>query len=366
MIIKTQPRQPLATLDQNPTEPSIGTATPTGKFKTQSSDLKQINYQHQFKVGVHQNDKSRMNDQLMSPLCQRKDGSILRSPFAKTFSTTQLLQSPAPAKPQRHLSQNAIEYTTTDNLQKEIQLIKYNNTNLQQQIGRIETEIFRGNSTSFIKELDKKIQLLTNLNEKLKNDNKQLQSLLNLDGLKSQKNAIESQRASLVSELEQINKEMTLYDLEQLQNRIEEAENNNPLTQLICELDDKVQGLIEENIRLNDVIANLQTQFEERARVETEITKLRSTISKNKSEESQLKMKIDQLNKQMNHGSAESKQKLQEEKLKLKIRDLQVENNSLKSMIRDIDYSEEIRDIEERINIIADDNSKLEKKLIKK
>lgn len=42
-------------------------------------------------------------------------------------------------------------------------------------------------------------------------------------------------------------------------------------------------------------------------------------------------------------------------------------------MIRDIDYSEEIRDIEERvyslydqINIIADDNSKLEKKLIKK
>lgn len=159
------------------------------KTNTLASDAKlTTNYNIQFKVGIQQ-ENSRINCEnqthskpqpsqaaLMSPLHPRRETmtQLVKSPLQRNESQHHLLQSPF-QQPQLHnrglSQQKAISFTTTTNVQQELIHLRESNSKLQQKVLQLESEISRRNSSNFIRELESKIKLLTQLNEKLQKDN---------------------------------------------------------------------------------------------------------------------------------------------------------------------------------------------------
>ncbi|CAD8211527.1 unnamed protein product [Paramecium octaurelia] len=390
-------RQPLSQIDFNQDLDNCGTTPKHKQFKTAitlNSDYKNNqNYNVQFKVkqqnqAIDQpsiNNASRLNENntiFMSPAPLRRNTQFqiqqqqqqqITSPLQKNYSQKHFQPNSPITKPnmqfrgvsQQPFSQN-VSHTTTQKLESDVQILKNQNHALQQQIFQLESNIQRGNSTQFIKELENKILMLSKLNEKLNQDNQQLIKISNVEQLRKEKDLQSKQLEELESQYENLLKQFEQFDCQKL-NEMEQMNQENKIENLVMDLEDKITGLIIENEKLNQQIQEGMKIDQNIEQLQLEVQQHQIAYQKLKHEEVQYRFKYDTANydekvsKRHQQQSDSSRDKVFEN-----IKLLEEENSKLRGLLKDVDYEEEIKDLEDRIRVIAQDNKKLEMFLLQK
>ncbi|CAD8114937.1 unnamed protein product [Paramecium primaurelia] len=388
-------RQPLSQIDFNQDLDNCGGTTPKHKqFKTAitlNSDYKNNqNYNVQFKVKqqnqtmdlVSINNASRLNENntiFMSPAPLRRNTQFqiqqqqqqITSPLQKNYSQKHFQPNSPITKPniqfrgvsQQPFNQN-VSHTTTQKLESDVQILKNQNHALQQQIFQLESNIQRGNSTQFIKELENKIQMLSKLNEKLNYDNQQLIKISNVEQLRKEKDNQSKKLEELESQYDNLLKQFEQFDCQKL-NELQQMKQENKIENLVIDLEEKITGLIIQNEKLNLQIQEGQKIDQNIEQLQLEVQQHQIAYQKLKHEEVQYRFKYDTANYDekvsKRHQQNDNKDKVIEN-----IKLLEEENQKLRELIKDVDYEEEIKDMEDRIRVIAQDNKKLEMQLLQK
>ncbi|CAD8126470.1 unnamed protein product [Paramecium sonneborni] len=386
-------RQPLSQIDFNKDLDNCGTTPKHKQFKTAitlNSDYKNNqNYNVQFKVKQQNqtqdqtniNNASRLNENntiFMSPAPLRRNTQFqiqqqqqqqITSPLQKNYSQKHFQPNSPITKPniqfrgvsQQPLNQN-VSHTTTLKLESDVQILKNQNHALQQQIFQLESNIQRGNSTQFIKELDNKILMLSKLNEKLNQDNQQLLKISNIEQLRMERDQQSKKLQELEIQYDKLLQQFEQFDCEKLK-ELEETNQENKLESLVMDLEEKITGLIIENEKLNQQIQEDAKIDQNLEQLQLEIQQQQIAYQKLKHEEVQYRFKYDttNYNKKVSRRDKGSDNK---EKVLENIKVLEEENLKLKGLIREVDYDEEIKDLEDRIRVIAQDNRKLEMQLL--
>ncbi|CAD8126405.1 unnamed protein product [Paramecium sonneborni] len=353
-------------------------------------------YNIQFKVGgvkeiQQQNQTNSINSQVMlitplSPQSHRENVYIFQSPQSsriihQQFSSPQQqqLQFLSPNREQNQInqfysqnqphfsrslsfvqfnlqnSQKIINFTNTTSLQEELKSLKILNTNITQEIQKLESEAFRGQSAQFIKELEDKIKLLSQMNKKLQIDNTQLINVPDKQVLRELILKYQNDRKMAYNQLSLVKTNIQNYKLksEELNQKLQNNDTKN-INNLIQELENTVQTLIIENDRINVQLKNGE--------------KIMSTVLKQKNENEQLKQKLqrfkrDEENVKKKCSKAEKKTNHQVECFQ-KLQLLQDENKSLKQMIKDSELKEEdLNSLLQKISVIRKDNHRMMKQL---
>ncbi|CAD8080010.1 unnamed protein product [Paramecium sonneborni] len=344
-------------------------------------------YSIQFKVGT-KNDKK--NDSVnethlsqfinpnkqfvcMSPTQNRDNSIIFQSP--KPTQQTTIVQSPQP-----YNLINTPLYYNNKGSQSQLKTINYNNHNLviefkqlqesnnlmQQTIHQIETEVYRGQSSQFIQELEQKIHLLKQLNEKLQYENQQLIEQTDIQKLKENFGKSQQTRKLTSQQLQSTKNELQQYKLkcDELQNKIDQNDDSQ-IKDLVIELESKVQNLIAENDRLNkQLFSNSNHQ------INSDITKIKNDIDNLNKQQQQLKREEDHLKLTYKQIEQVYEQKIADNlyaDLNEKIQLLIEENERLQQVINDSEYTEQdLQEIKSRIKVVKQDNFKMEQQLKRK
>ncbi|KAM3133481.1 hypothetical protein pb186bvf_014485 [Paramecium bursaria] len=346
-------------------------------------------YSIQFKVGQQRDKKSidfhndtnlsqLMNQKpfnCMSPTTNKDQSILYQSPTIKK----DIIQSPMlTQKQQYNLLNNTTlsnqysqpqlvpmrqqSFTNTQALQQELKRFQDDNNLIQNKIGTLENEISRGMQSNFIQQLEQKIKMLTQMNNKIEQENNSMRST-NLPQLKEQLHRLQNDRKIMQNTLNQTNIDLQNYThkTDQLQNEINEKLENK-INILVQELETKVQGLIQENERLNQKLAAPQP-IQELNKLKQELQQIQTKFNLGKRDEDILKQKITILERQYN--SIQERSGLIE--LNEKIQLLVEENQRLSMVVNDTEYSDQdIEDLRERIRIIKLDNMKMEKQMKRK
>ncbi|CAD8127482.1 unnamed protein product [Paramecium sonneborni] len=393
-------RQPLSQIDFNQDLDNFRTTPKHKQFKTAitlNSDYKnnQI-YNVQFKVkqqnqtidqstnnNINNNNASRLNENnaiFMSPAPLRRNTQFqiqqqqqqqITSPLQKNYSQKHFQANSPITKPniqfrgisQQPINQN-VSHTTTQKLQSDVEILKNQNHALQQQIFQLESNIQRGNSTQFIKELENKIQMLQKLNEKLNQDNQQLLKISNVEQLTQERDLQSKKLQELESQYENLLKQFEQFDCKKWK-ELEQMNQENKIEKLVMDLEDKITGLIIENEKLNQQIQEEMKLDQKVEQLQLELQQQQIAYQKLKHEEVQYRFRYDTANYD-EKVSRREKPNDNKEKVIENIKILEEENIKLRELLREIDYDEEIKDLEDRIRVIAQDNRKLEMQLLHK
>ncbi|CAD8127807.1 unnamed protein product [Paramecium sonneborni] len=354
-------RQPLSQIDLN--QDNRGTTPKNKQFKTTTlnSDNKNIqNYNVQFKVKAQILDQN--NQIIMSPVPLRRNTiqQVITSPIQQNYSQKHIeINSPG----YRGMSQQPIQCTTQ--LQTEIQLFKDQNYKLQQSILKLESQIQRGNSTQFIKELENKIIMLSTLNDKLNQDNISLQKICDIDTLRQQKNQQQNELLKMEEVYDNLLQQLEQFNCENLKD-LNSLNEQTKLNCLVQDLESKITGLISENEQMNLIQTEFSTVNRQVEQLELELQSQQIQYQKSKHDEVQFRYKYDSAvhEEKMQKQKLNSQRRNHSDKLYEKIKLLEEENKKLKKLISNVDYDEEIKELEDRIQIISSDNRKLERQLL--
>ncbi|CAD8075059.1 unnamed protein product [Paramecium primaurelia] len=345
-------------------------------------------YSIQFKVGC-KNDKK--NDSInetqlsqfvnptkqfvcMSPAQNRDNSVIFQSP--KQIQQPTIVQSPQPY----NLINTPIYYNNNKGSQSQLKPINYNNPNLlneykqlqdsnnllQQTIQQMESEVQRGQSSQFIQELEQKINLLKQLNDKLQFENQSLIEQTDITRMKDNLEKSQQIRKQTSQQLQSIKSEQQQYQLkcEELQNKLDQNDDSQ-IKDLINELENKVQNLITENDRLNQQLSsnsNLQI-ISDIARLKNEIENLNKQQQQLKRDEEHLKLTYKQIEQVYEQKMADNLYADLNEKIQLLIE----ENERLQQVINDSEYTDQdLQEIKSRIKVVKQDNFKMEQQLKRK
>ncbi|CAD8081437.1 unnamed protein product [Paramecium sonneborni] len=311
----------------------------------------------------------------MSP-AQNRDNSIIFQSPKQTQQPTTIIQSPQPYNltntplyynnkgSQSQLK--AINYNNNPNLLNELKLLQDSNNLMQQNIHQIESEVSRGQSSQFIQELEQKINLLKQLNEKLQFENQSLIEQTDIYKIKEHLEKSQQTRKQTSQQLQSIKNEQQQYQLkcDELQNKIDQNDDSQ-IKDLVIELESKVQNLIAENDRLNQQLpsnSNLQI-ISDIARLKNEIENLTKQQQQLKREEDHLKLTYKQIEQIYEQKIADNLYADLNEKIQLLIE----ENERLQQVINDSEYTDQdLQDIKSRIKVVKQDNFKMEQQLKRK
>ncbi|CAK80482.1 unnamed protein product (macronuclear) [Paramecium tetraurelia] len=345
-------------------------------------------YSIQFKVGS-KNDKK--NDSInetqlsqfvnptkqfvcMSPAQNRDNSIIFQSP--KQIQQPTVVQSPQPY----NLINTPIYYNNNKGSQSQLKSINYNNPNLfnelkqlqdsnnllQQTIQQRESEVQRGQSSQFIQELEQKINLLQQLNEKLQLENQSLIEQTDVTRMKENLEKSLQNRKQTSQQLQSIKSEQQQYQLkcDELQNKLDQYDDSQ-IKDLVNELENKVQNLIAENDRLNQQLSsNSHLQMiSDIARLKNENDNLNKQQQQLKRDEEHLKLTYNQVEQVYEQKMADNLYADLYEKIQLLIE----ENDRLQQVITDSEYTDQdLQDIKARIKVVKQDNIKMEQQLKRK
>ncbi|CAD8129162.1 unnamed protein product [Paramecium sonneborni] len=236
--------------------------------------------------------------------------------------------------------------------------------NLQQQIFQLESNKQRGNSTQFIKELENKIIMLQKLNENLNQDNQKLQKIINVEQLRQERDLQCKNLQDLEIQYENFLKQFEQFDCKKLE-ELEQMNQENKIENLVIDLEDKITGLIIENEKLIQQIQEEMKLDQNVEQMQLELQQQQIAYQKLKHEEVQYRFKYDTA---IYDEKVSKREKPNENKEKVieNIKNLEEENIKLRELLKEIDCDEEIKDLEDRIRVIAQDNRKLEIQLLQK
>ncbi|CAD8063112.1 unnamed protein product [Paramecium sonneborni] len=286
-------RLPLSPIDSN-----------QNTYRSQTSKTQDINYQIQFqitkqKLSTVPDSRQDNNAVYMSPRNTKLKTQTILSPNCRSPLTTRKEIKPiqSPYNLSIHSAQSPIKIVnnTAQNIKQELDYFKLKNSNLQKQILNLTSEIQRGQSNALIKELQQKIQLLTQMNEKLTLENKQLQQKGDVNQLK--KNV--EQQLQLIDDNEKKLKEIQENQEKYETSKLDLVKNSTTdyITQLILDLEERVHILIVENANLNKVF-NQRIKLNERFNtLELQLKQAQVQFQKVKVEEKLLKTKYNQIKK---------------------------------------------------------------------
>ncbi|CAD8115051.1 unnamed protein product [Paramecium primaurelia] len=340
-------------------------------------------YKIQFKVGgvkqqQQQVETNTMISQIipfvpMSPQQRRENVQIFQSPQNQICYQQQQLQFQSPNREYNQTNQfysqtfiqlsisqpyqnnqnslKLINFTNTFNLQEELKALQLQNTTITQEIQKLESQAFRGQSTHFIKELEDKITMLSQMNKKLQIDNRELINVQDVQVLRDLILKYQNDRKMAYNQLVAVKNEIQNYRIkqEELKEKLKNEESTQ-LNNLIQEFENKVQTLILENDRINLQLKNGEN--------------ILSLVLKQKKENEQLKQKLVKLKKdeeiaQKKYSKAEVKTNLLEDCLE-KLDLLQDENRRLQQMIKDSEMTQvDLDSLLEKIQIIRLDNERM-------
>ncbi|CAK67171.1 unnamed protein product (macronuclear) [Paramecium tetraurelia] len=344
-------------------------------------------YKIQFKVGGAKQQYDEPNTMIsqaipfvpMSPQQHRENASIFQSPQNKIQYQQQQLQFQSPNRDQYQTnlfyssnqpfiqqsisqpyqnnqnSQKVVNYTNTIALQEELKALQLQNTSMTQEIQKLESQAFRGQSAQFIKELEDKIKMLSQMNKKLSIDNRELINVPDAQVLRDLILKYQNDRKIAYNQLSEMKTEIQNYRMKQedLKEKLQNEESTQ-LNNLIQEFENKVQTLILENDRINVQLRNGEN--------------IMSQVLKQKNENEQLKQKLnkfkkDEENAHKQYSKAEAKANLFEtclDKLDL----LQDENRRLQQMIKDSEMTQvDLDSLLEKIQVIRYDNERMMRSL---
>ncbi|CAD8211416.1 unnamed protein product [Paramecium octaurelia] len=315
----------------------------------------------------------------MSPQTHRENASIFQSPQNKMQYQQQQLQFQSPNREQYQTtlfysqnqpfiqqsitqpyqnnsnSQRVVNYTNTYALQEELKTLQLQNISMTQEIQKLESLAFRGQSAQFIKELEDKIQMLSQMNNKLQIDNRELINVPDTQALRDLILKYQNDRKIAYNQLSAMKTEIQNYKMKQedLKEKLRNEESNQ-FNNLIQEFENKVQTLILENDRINVQLRNGKN--------------IKSLVLKQKNQNQQLKQKLIKYRKveenaHKKYSRAEAKADLLEtyqEKLDL----LQDENRRLQQMIKDSEMTQmDLDSLLEKIQVIRYDNERMMRSL---
>ncbi|CAK94381.1 unnamed protein product (macronuclear) [Paramecium tetraurelia] len=352
-------RQPLSQIDYN--QDNRGATPKNAQFKTNTlhSDYKSNqNYNVQFKVKPQIQEQQ--NSIIMSPAPLRRNTiqQLVTSPLRKNYSQKHIeIHSPG----YRGISQQP----RTNHLLTEVQFIKDQNQKLQQDIFKLESQIQRGNSTQFIRELENKIIMLQTLNDKLNQDNSQLLRISDIKGLRKEKEQQQTELLQMQEEYDGLLQKLEQFNCENLQG-LDQFNEYTKLQSLVQDLESKVTGLILENEQLNTIYSEFSDLDQEVQQLQLELQSQQIQYQKSKHDEVQYRYKYDSAmhEEKMQKQKLNSQRNTHLDKLNDKIKQLEGENKKLKNLVTDIDYDDEIKELEDRISIIGQNNRKLEHQLL--
>ncbi|CAD8174404.1 unnamed protein product [Paramecium pentaurelia] len=352
-------RQPLSQIDYNQDNRGVTPKNTQFKTTTLNSDFKSNqNYNVQFKVKPQIQEQH--NSIIMSPAPLRRNTiqQLITSPLQKNYSQKHIeIHSPG----YRGISQQP----HTNHLLTEVQFIKDQNQKLQQSIFKLESQIQRGNSTQFIRELENKIIMLQTLNDKLNQDNSSLLRITDIQGLRKEKEQQQTELLQMQEEYDRLLQQLEQFNCDNLKG-LDSLNEYNKLKSLVSDLESQITGLIIENEQLNTIYSEFQNLDQEVQQLQLELQSQQIQYQKSKHDEVQYRYKYDSAM----HEDKMQKQKLNSQrnthldKFNDKIKLLEEENKKLKNLITDIDYDEEIKELEDRISIIGQNNRKLEHQLL--
>ncbi|CAD8082078.1 unnamed protein product [Paramecium primaurelia] len=352
-------RQPLSQIDYNQDNRGVTPKNTQFKTTTLNSDFKSNqNYNVQFKVKPQIQEQH--NSIIMSPAPLRRNTiqQLITSPLQKNYSQKHIeIHSPR----YRGISQQP----HTNHLLTEVQFIKDQNQKLQESIFKLESQIQRGNSTQFIRELENKIIMLQTLNDKLNQDNSSLLRITDIEGLRKEKEQQQTELLQMQEEYDRLLQKLEQFNCDNLKG-LDSLNEYNKLKSLVSDLESQITGLIIENEQLNIIYSEFSNLDQEVQQLQLELQSQQIQYQKSKHDEVQYRYKYDSAM----HEDKMQKQKLNSQrnthldKFNDKIKLLEEENKKLKNLITDIDYDEEIKELEDRISIIGQNNRKLEHQLL--
>ncbi|CAK75529.1 unnamed protein product (macronuclear) [Paramecium tetraurelia] len=288
-----QTRSPLSPIDSN-----------QNTYRSQASKTQDLNYQLQFQISKQKlstvpDSRQDSNTAYMSPRNTKLKTQTFFSPNCRSPLTTRkeinAIQSPYNFSIHSAKSPVKIGNNVSQNIKSELDYFKQNNSNLQKQILNLTSEIQRGQSNTLIKELKQKIQLLTQMNDKLNQENKELQQKGNLNQLKQnieQQIKLKKENEKKLNEIKENQKKYEISQFELVKNT-----TTDYITQLILDLEERVHILIIENANLNKVF-NQKIRLNERFNtLELQLKQAQVQFQQIKVEEKLIKTKYNQIKK---------------------------------------------------------------------